>query len=123
MNYSMKKTLDTTHILSDLRESSIFFRREPAPSPTPEPQPESENVSKETSFQGNKETNQQGNKETNHIVSKETKKQRNKETKRYATYLTVESIKAIKRLAFEIDKKDYELVQDAVDKYLKKMGY
>ena len=176
----MKKKLDTSAILNELKEASHFFRK-PQPSVSPplpetksneppakaqEPDPrivpsgqhegtvfeattahkeavgksveaqglpaadappnpeaakpdEAQNVSEETKKQISLETNQQGNKETSEHVSNETKKLGNKALKRYATYLRSDSIKAMKRLAFEMDRKDYELFQEAVDEYLR----
>lgn len=40
--------------------------------------------------------------------------------KRYATYLRPQSIKALQRIAFEHDVPDYDVVQAAVDEYLRK---
>ncbi len=39
---------------------------------------------------------------------------------KYTTHLRAETIKAIKRLAVETDRKDYEVVQQALDEYLRK---
>ncbi len=39
---------------------------------------------------------------------------------KYTTHLRPETIKAIKRLAFETERKDYEVVQQAIDEYLGK---
>jgi len=80
-------------------------------------------VDKSTSQQVNKSTSQQTDKSINQQVNKETKKQVNKFLKRFTTYLTEESIRTMKRLAFDIDQKDYEIFQEAVDAYLKKKGY
>ncbi len=38
--------------------------------------------------------------------------------KKFTSYLSSESIKAIKRLALETDRNDYEVLQEAVDEYL-----
>lgn len=125
----MKKKLDTSIIENELRMGSVFFQREKPSVPvpilsTPEKQEEDEgavfeetkkHISSETSFRGNKETNQQ--------ADKETKKQRNMLTKRFSTYLTEDSIKAMKRLAFETERKDYELFQEAIDKYLEEQNH
>lgn len=40
--------------------------------------------------------------------------------RRYTTYLTPETIKAVKREAFDGEKKDYEVVQRALDEYFRR---
>ena len=40
--------------------------------------------------------------------------------KKFSSYLTPESIKDMKRIALEADKKDFEVLQEAVDRYVKK---
>ncbi len=87
-----------------------------------DPSEKTENVYKSTNQQAGNETNQQINKSVSPQVNKETNQQVNKSTKRFTTYLTEESIRAMKRLAIDTGKKDYELFQDAVDKYLKRKG-
>jgi len=44
----------------------------------------------------------------------------NPDKKRYATYLRPESIRDVRRYAFERDVPDYQVVQAAVDEYLRK---
>jgi hypothetical protein len=39
---------------------------------------------------------------------------------KYTTHLRKEIIKAVKRIALENDRKDYEIVQEALDEYLKR---
>ena len=41
---------------------------------------------------------------------------------KYTTHLKKETIKAIKRYAVEAELKDYEIVQEAIDRYLKGKG-
>ena len=40
---------------------------------------------------------------------------------KYTTHLRPETIKALKRVAFEGERKDYEVVQEALDAYLKSL--
>jgi hypothetical protein len=40
--------------------------------------------------------------------------------KRYATYLNPETIKGLRRYAFERDVPDYQIVQAAIEEYLQK---
>jgi hypothetical protein len=91
-------------------------------------------VDKPTKPQGGKPTKLFVGKTTNRQVSKPTKPLTNKPSKpqvvittkllveKYTTHLSPQSIKEIKRLAVETDRKDYEVVQDAVDAYLRKQG-
>jgi hypothetical protein len=55
---------------------------------------------------------------TNPRVVKTTKPQ----VEKYTTHLRQATIKAVKRAAFESDRKDYEIVQDALDEYFKSRG-
>jgi hypothetical protein len=94
--------------------------------PLPEPVPEDKAslassgfVNKSTSQQANKETNPQISKSTSQQADKSTSQQTNKRLKRFGTYLTPESIRAMKQLALDTDKDDYEVFQEAVDTYLK----
>jgi hypothetical protein len=49
----------------------------------------------------------------------ETRKHQLSETKkRYATYLRPESIRALRKYAFDRDMPDYQIVQAAIDEYL-----
>ncbi len=49
-----------------------------------------------------------------------TKRTLSPDKKRYATYLLPQSIKDVRRYAFERDVPDYQVVQAAVDEYLAK---
>jgi len=65
----------------------------------------------------------QVNKTTKPQVSKSVSKQTSKEVKplivKYTTHLTKDLIRAIKQKALDTDKKDYEVVGEAIAKYLK----
>ncbi len=55
--------------------------------------------------------------------SKQTSKNTNTQKtslKKFSSYLKPETIKDLKRLAIEKDKKDYEVLQAAVDQYIEK---
>jgi hypothetical protein len=93
-------------------------------------------VNKSTNQQGSKLVDQQVNilaskqisksvtqltdKSTNQQINKVVNQQTSKTLKRFGSYLTPESLKELKRIAFESDKKDYEVLQEAVDEYLKR---
>jgi hypothetical protein len=68
----------------------------------------------------------QVNKTTKPLVSKSVSKQTSKEVKplivKYTTHLTKDLIKAIKQKALDTDKKDYEVVREAIEEYIKKRG-
>ncbi len=90
-----------------------------------------EPVNMYTSPQGDKPINPQVDKATSREVDITTSQQVGKSTgtqtsksakplvEKYTTHLRPETIKAIKRLAVESDRKDYEVVQQALDEYLK----
>jgi hypothetical protein len=94
--------------------------------PLPVLQPEHETASLLAKKQGSKEVNQQGSLLANTQTSKEAKKQTalpanqqiSKSLKKFGSYLTEESLKGLKRIAFETERKDYEVLQEAVDQYL-----
>ena len=68
-------------------------------------------------------TKPQVDKTTSSKVGKETKPQRVKQTKpqvvKYTTHLTARIIKEVKRYALDNDSKDYEVMQEAIEKFLK----
>jgi ribosomal protein L9 len=86
-------------------------------------------ASKRANQQTSKEANQQGSKPANTQTSKEANKQAtiranqqaSKTLKKFGSYLTEESIRGLKRIAFDTDRKDYEILQEAVDAYLQRM--
>jgi hypothetical protein len=71
-------------------------------------------VGEETSGQMDKSTTLPSDKTTNKQVRKAAKPQ----VEKYTTHLRPDTIKAIKREALENDRKDYEVVQQALDEYL-----
>ena len=91
--------------------------------------PVNQQTSKEVNQFASKPADQQVSKETNQQTSKEVKKQTNlpanqqtsKSLKKFSSYLTEESLKGMKRNAFETDRKDYEVLQEAVDQYLQRV--
>ena len=66
-------------------------------------------VNKSTSPQVDQTTNPQTGKSAKPLVEK------------YTTHLRPATIKAIKRVAFESERKDYEIVQEALDAYLNRV--
>lgn len=68
--------------------------------------PESTQVHKPTSVQTDKDTKPQTVKETSPQVVK------------YTTHLTPETVKAVKQRALDTDKKDYQVIQEALDQFL-----
>jgi hypothetical protein len=94
----------------------------------PDPLPENEIVRLLAKKQTSKLTNQQVSLPVNQQTSKEAKKQTslpvNQQTskllKKFGSYLTEDSLKGLKRIAFETDRKDYEVLQEAVDQYLER---
>ena len=74
----------------------------------------SKEVSQQTSLPANIQTSKKVNKQT----SLPTNQQGSKLLKKFSSYLTEESLRGMKRIAFETDQKDYEVLQEAVDQYL-----
>jgi len=75
-------------------------------------------VAKPTSRQVVKSTSPQVGEETNGQVGPST----SPPVVKYTTHLRPETIKAVKRVAFESERKDYEIVQEALDAYLKRQS-
>ena len=83
-------------------------------------------ASKPANQQGSKEVNQQTSKPASIQISKEASQQTSlpanqqgsKQLKKFSSYLTEKSLKVLKRIAFETERKDYEVLQEAVDQYL-----
>jgi hypothetical protein len=125
----MKKKVNTDAIVSEL-EGSVFFRQ-------PGKKLEEEIGNKSANQQNNISTNQQVDTPSNQIVnkspsqqadlssnqqmSKSPNQQTSKILKRFGSYLTYESLKELKRIAFETERKDYEVLQEAVNMYLERM--
>jgi predicted DNA-binding protein len=83
-----------------------------------QPSTESTQVDKTTSTQVHKEVSSQ----TDKPASSETSKTTTPLVVKYTTHLKPETIKAIKMLAVTTDRKDYEIVEEAVEAYLKERG-
>lgn len=129
-----KKRLDPTAISNELRGASLHFMRAPLqaePSPTVATVPSSEEKPR------NLETYEPRNLEKEVVSNTKRTEERKQEAipeppkkvsptrkplKQYNTMLEAEHILAIKRLALEEGKKDYEVVQEALISYLKKKG-
>lgn len=50
---------------------------------------------------------------------KSVKKRDGEVPKKFASYLYPQSIKQLKKIAIDTDRKDYQVLQDAVDRYIK----
>jgi hypothetical protein len=86
----------------------------------------SEPVSQKTDLLANQQTsepvNQEDSKEANEQISKPTNQQTSKQLRKIGSYLREDSLKALKQIAVLTDRKDYEILQDAVDFYLAHKG-
>jgi hypothetical protein len=93
-------------------------------SPLPENEiaglPAKKQTDKEASKQTSLPANFQTSKEANPQTSLPATQQPSKSLKKFSSYLTEESLKGLKRIAFETERKDYEVLQEAVDQYLAK---
>lgn len=75
--------------------------------------PTTPQVGKATSSEVVKTTKQQDDKTTSKQLGKPTKPL----VEKYTTHLKPETVKAVKREAFESERKDYEIIQEALDSY------
>jgi hypothetical protein len=80
--------------------------------------PANQQTSKEASHHAGLPANIQTSKPPNLQGSKSANQQTSKPVKKFSSYLSEESLKKIKRIAFETDRKDYEVLQEAIDLYL-----
>ena len=78
-------------------------------------------TSKETKKYASKETNQQTALLTSKLATKPANQQTTKEKRKYGTYLRDDSILAIQLLAVQTQRKDHEVVQEAVDRYFENL--
>ncbi len=101
----------------------------PLVSPAMTQQEENFFASKPVNHQGSKPSRKQTSLPVNPQTSKDVSRQitlpanqqGSKLLKKFSSYLTEESLKKLKRIAFETDRKDYEVLQEAVDQYLKQV--
>ena len=103
---------------------------------TPDPLPENEIVSllakkqvskeasKQDSLPAKKQTSKEASKQTSQLAdlqtSKEVNPQGSKLLKKFGSYLPPETIKALKRFAFDNEREIYEVLKEAIDLYLPK---
>jgi hypothetical protein len=74
-----------------------------------------------------KQTNKEVRKQTSQLAdlqtSKEVNPQGSKLLKKFGSYLPPETIKALKRFAFDNDRKEYEVLKEAIDLYLEQQKH
>ena len=78
--------------------------------------------SQETSLLAKKQTSKEVSNQTSELVNSQTSKEVNQQgsklLKKFGSYLPPETIKALKRYAFDNDRKEYEVLKEAIDFYL-----
>jgi len=96
---------------------------------TPDPQVDervSPQVHKTTRRQIGKSPDRQTHNPASSYVDKPTSPQVDTKTKplvrKYTTHLRPETVKAVRRIAFESERKDYQIVQEALDQYLERLA-
>ena len=111
-------------LTNELRGASLLFRQKPTGQEgdkTTEPQ-----VGKSTSSKGSGPTSTQVGKSTSREAEEPTKREVYKtprlQVEKYTTHLRRDSIKRIKQQAVEEERKDYEVMQEAVDEYFARRG-
>ena len=96
----------------------------PSPDPLELPTPQSTGRTRRSSQDELAPTSTQVDKTTNALVGKGASSRVDETTQplvvKYTTHLRPATIKALKRVAFESERKDYEIVQEALDAYLKR---
>jgi len=90
--------------------------------PPLEPQVTNKLVNQQDSLLAKKQTSSEVKKPTSQLVnfptSKEVNQQGSKLLKKFGSYLPPETIKSLKRYAFENDQEVYEVLKEAIDLYL-----
>ena len=75
-----------------------------------------------TSLLAKKQTSKEVNNQTSLLVNSQTSREVNQQgsklLKKFGSYLPPETIKALKRYAFDNDRKEYEVLKEAIDFYL-----
>jgi hypothetical protein len=103
-----------------LPKTVIQKERELLPTPDDGGLPANPQTGKPANPQTSLPANQQDGIPPYQQVSKPANPHTSKPVKKFTSYLSEESISALKRLALDEDKKDYEVLQAAVDAYLRK---
>ena len=85
------------------------------------PKKEEQNTGLPANPQTSKSVSQQVGLSANPFASKPANPQTSKLLKKFTSYLTQDSIKALKRIAFDSDRKDYEVLQEAVNSFIKRI--
>jgi ribosomal protein L9 len=80
--------------------------------------PVNQQADKEASQQTSKPVTRQTIKPVSKQVDLPVSQQTSKQLKKFTSYLREDSLKSLKRIAFETDRKDYEVLQEAIDRYL-----
>jgi hypothetical protein len=97
-----KRKLNETAMAEELGAVASFARSQPASGSAGKP--------------ANQQTSKLGNQQDGPRVSPQAGAQ--VQVRKFTSYLREDSIKAMKRIALEADRKDYEVLQEAVDQYL-----
>ena len=123
---------DITEMVDELNQSG-FFRRpvpeEPALNTSESQKPDvhasiqtGKPVNPQTSLHANRQARKHASTQTSKPVSMQARKQVSmqpgKHVEKYSTYLTRECKQGLRRIAFETDRKDYEILVEAVEEYL-----
>jgi trehalose/maltose hydrolase-like predicted phosphorylase len=93
-------------------------------SPLPDKQEIDKPASMQTGLHANQQTSKDASMQTDKQTNIQTSKQVNLQTgkqvfiEKYSSYLTHEHKRELKRLAFESDRKEYEVLMEAVEQYL-----
>jgi hypothetical protein len=101
-----KKRVNIDAVAEEMGAVEAFARRDPA-------------AGKPANLQTSKGANREGGERVNQQGSRSVGNQTQFAVRKFSSYLREDSIKALKMAALQDDRKDYEILQDAVDQYLK----
>jgi hypothetical protein len=90
-------------------------------------QPLDQEVLQERMKEENRQTSKPANEKRSLLANEQASKVENenasKMKKKFGTWLTIESIKRLKKVAIDEGKADYAVLQEALDSYLEHKGY
>src|SRR5689334_2070279 len=117
----MKKQYDVTKLTDELSKSVFFQEPDKAPKHQATKAPELQSALA-PSNRTTEEIKQESTKALSNLSGKAPTLQRTKALKHFSSYLTPESYRAWKLLATQRERKDYEILQEAVEQYLEREG-
>jgi len=122
--YDLLTTLDSEPVKPATPTEKPASQNRPILSPLSERHEASKPANRQTRLQVNLQTGKDASRQAGKLASMQTGKQVNLQTgkqvfiEKYSSYLTHEYKGELKRIAFESDRKEYEVLLEAVEQYL-----